>query len=149
MKINKILLIHGPNLNLLGIREPDIYGKESQDQLFAFIKSSFPKIEFIFFQSNHEGLIIDTIHSGRSNDNKKRLVDAIIINAGAFSHYSYAIRDALKAVNIPTIEVHLSDVQNREDFRRHLVLSDVCIDTIAGQGKQGYLDAIKKLKDLS
>ena len=149
MKINKILLIHGSNLNLLGIREPDIYGKESQDQLFAFIKSSFPKIEFIFFQSNHEGLIIDTIHSGRSNDNKTRLVDAIIINAGAFSHYSYAIRDALKAVNIPTIEVHLSDVQNREAFRRHLVLSDVCIDTIAGQGKQGYLNAIKKLEDLS
>ena len=145
----KILIIHGPNLNLLGIREPDIYGKESQDQLFAFIKSSFPKIEFIFFQSNHEGLIIDTIHSGRFNDNKTRLVDAIIINAGAFSHYSYAIRDALKAVNIPTIEVHLSDVQNREDFRRHLVLSDVCIDTIVGQGKQGYLDAIKKLQDLS
>ena len=149
MKINKILLIHGPNLNLLGTREPDIYGKESQDQLFAFIKSSFPKIEFIFFQSNHEGLIIDTIHSGRSNDNKRSLVDAIIINAGAFSHYSYAIRDAIKAVSIPTIEVHLSDVQNREDFRRNLVLSDVCIDTITSQGKKGYLDAIKKLKDLS
>ena len=149
MKIDKILLIHGPNLNLLGTREPDIYGKESQDQLFAFIKSSFPKIEFIFFQSNHEGLIIDTIHSGRSDDNKTSLVDAIIINAGAFSHYSYAIRDALKAVSIPTIEVHLSDVQSREDFRRNLVLSDVCIDTITGQGKQGYLDAIKKLEDLS
>ena len=149
MKINKILLIHGPNLNLLGTREPDIYGKESQDQLFSFIKSSFPKIEFIFFQSNHEGLIIDTIHSGQSDDNKTNLVDAIIINAGAFSHYSYAIRDAIKAVSIPTIEVHLSDVPSREDFRRNLVLSDVCIDTITGQGKQGYLDAIKKLENLS
>ena len=142
MKINKILLIHGSNLNLLGIREPDIYGKESQDQLFAFIKSSFPKIEFIFFQSNHEGLIIDTIHEN------KGLVDAMIINAGALSHYSYAIRDAIKAVNINTIEVHISDVNNRENFRRELVLSDVCFETITGRGKQGYLDAVKKLEEL-
>ena len=142
MKIKKILLIHGPNLNLLGLREPDIYGEDSQEDLFNFINSSFPDIEFIFFQSNHEGLIIDKIHENRD------CVDAIVINAGALSHYSYAIRDALKAVNLNTIEVHLSDINSRADFRKKLVLSDVCFDTISGKGKQGYLDAINKLQRL-
>jgi len=142
MNLNKILLIHGPNLNLLGIREPDIYGQDSQEQLFQFIDSSFPEIEFIFFQSNHEGLIIDTLHEHQN------LVDAIIINAAALSHYSYAIRDAIKAINIPTIEVHLSNINQRESFRSNLVLSDVCFDTISGKGKQGYLDAVKKLKGI-
>ena len=142
MNLNKILLIHGPNLNLLGIREPDIYGQDSQEQLFQFIDSSFPEIEFIFFQSNHEGLIIDTLHEHQN------LVDAIIINAGALSHYSYAIRDAIKAINIPTIEVHLSNINQRESFRSNLVLSDVCFDTISGKGKHGYLDAVKKLKGI-
>ena len=142
MKLNKILLIHGPNLNLLGMRETDIYGQDSQQELFQFIDSSFPKIEFIFFQSNHEGVIIDALH------NHKDLVDAIIINAGALSHYSYSIRDAIKAINIPTIELHLSNIDQRESFRSNLVLSDVCFDTICGKGKQGYIDAVKKLKDI-
>ena len=100
------------------------------------------EIEFIFFQSNHEGALIDTIHD------KRDWADAIIINAGAFSHYSYAIRDAIKAVDIPAMEVHISDINNREDFRKKLVLSDVCIETIAGQGKQGYLEAVKQLRNL-
>ena len=126
----------------MGIREPDIYGKDSQKELFQFIDSSFPEIKFIFFQSNHEGVIIDRLHDHRN------LVDAIIINAGALSHYSYAIRDAIKAINIPTIEVHLSNINERESFRSNLVLSDVCLETICGKGKQGYLDAINKLKDI-
>ena len=142
MKARKILLIHGPNLNLLGIRDPNIYGKESQDELFNFISLSFPEIKFIFFQSNHEGLIIDKIHGN------KDWADAMIVNAGAFSHYSYAIRDAIEAVNIPTIEVHLSDVNSRENFRKKLILSDVCFDTISGRGKQGYLDAVRKLQGI-
>ena len=142
MKIKKILLIHGPNLNLLGTREPDIYGTDSQDQLFEFIKSSFLEIEFIFFQSNHEGLIIDEMHI------KKDWADAIVINAGALSHYSYAIRDAIASVSIPTIEVHLTNINNRENFRKNLVLSDVCIGSIVGRGKQGYIDAINKFKGL-
>ena len=141
MKLNKILLIHGPNLNLLGMRETDIYGKDSQQELFQFIDSSFPKIEFIFFQSNHEGAIIDALH------NHKDLVDAIIINAGALSHYSYSIRDAIKAINIPTIEVHLSNIDQRESFRRNLVFSEVCCGTIFGKGKHGYIDAVNKFKD--
>ena len=140
MKARKILLIHGPNLNLLGIRDPNIYGKESQDELFNFISLSFPEIKFVFFQSNHEGLIIDKIHEN------KDWADAMIVNAGAFSHYSYAIRDAIEAVNMPTIEVHLSDVNSRESFRNKLILSDVCFDTISGRGKQGYLDAVRKLQ---
>ena len=143
MKVKKILLIHGPNLNLLGTREPDIYGTDSQDQLFEFIKSSFLEIEFIFFQSNHEGLIIDEMHI------KKDWADAIVINAGALSHYSYAIRDAIASVSIPTIEVHLTNINNRENFRKNLVLSDVCINTISGKGKQGYIEAIKKLQEIS
>ena len=142
MNLNKILIIHGPNLNLLGIREPDVYGQDSQDQLFRFIESSFPEIKFIFFQSNHEGLIIDALH------NHKDLVDAIIINAGALSHYSYAIRDAIKAIDLPTIEIHLSNINQRESFRSNLVLSDVCFDTIYGKGRQGYVDAVKKLKGI-
>ena len=142
MNLDKILLIHGPNLNLLGMREPEIYGKDSEKELFQFIDSSFPEIKFIFFQSNHEGLIIDTLH------NHKDSVDAIIINAGALSHYSYAIRDAIKAINVPTIEVHLSNITQRESFRSKLVLSDVCFDTIYGKGKQGYVDAVKKLKGI-
>jgi len=143
MIIEKILVIHGPNLNLLGTREPDIYGEESEEQLFQFIKNSFPDTEFIFFQSNHEGFMIDEIHD------KKNWADAMIINAGALSHYSYAIRDAIKAVSIPTVEVHISDVNNREEFRKKLVLSDVCVKTISGKGKRGYLEAIKILKRLS
>ena len=142
MKARKILLIHGPNLNLLGIRDPNIYGKESQDELFNFISLSFPEIKFVFFQSNHEGLIIDKIHEN------KDWADAMIVNAGAFSHYSYAIRDAIEAVNMPTIDVHLSDVNSRESFRKKLILSDVCFDTILGRGKQGYLDAVRKLQGI-
>ena len=142
MKLNKILLIHGPNLNLLGMRETHIYGQDSQQELFQFIDSSFPEIEFIFFQSNHEGLIIDALHEHQN------LVDAIIINAGALSHYSYAIRDAIKAINIPTIEVHLSNIDQRESFRRNLVFSEVCYDTIFGKGKHSYIDAVNKFKDI-
>tara|TARA_B100001013_G_scaffold326278_1_gene238764 strand:+ start:38 stop:463 length:426 start_codon:yes stop_codon:yes gene_type:complete len=137
--MKKILLIHGPNLNLLGAREPEVYGKESQKELFKFIDNSFPQIDFIFFQSNHEGDIIDKIHAHINS------INGIIINPGAFSHYSYAIRDAISAVNIPTIEVHLSNVHNRESFRKILVISDVCIDTIIGKGKYGYIDAVNQL----
>ena len=139
-----ILIINGPNLNLLGIREPEIYGNETLEELMMWLEKSpiSSGISFKFFQSNHEGVIIDTLHDHRN------LVDAIIINAGALSHYSYAIRDAITAINIPTIEVHLSNINQRESFRSNLVLSDVCFDTISGKGKQGYLDAVKKLKGI-
>ena len=98
-----ILVIHGPNLNLLGIREPNIYGHESQSDLFSFVESSFPKITFSFFQSNHEGEIIDKLHQTMQFDINDNSIDGIIINPGAFSHYSYAIHDAILSIKIPVI----------------------------------------------
>ena len=144
-----ILIIHGPNLNLLGIREPNIYGHDSQSDLFSFIEYSFPKINFTFFQSNHEGEIIDKIHQTIQFDINKKPINGIAINPGAFAHYSYAIRDAIQSINLPVVEVHLSDINNREEFRKKSVIMDVCIDSISGMGKNGYIVAIKKIKDIS
>jgi len=138
----KILIIHGPNLNLLGLREPIIYGTKTQNELIDFVKACFLDIKFSFFQSNHEGEIIDKIHESMNT------VDALIINPGAFAHYSYAIRDAISATDLPSIEVHLSDVSNREEFRKNLVISDVCKATISGKNIDGYLDAVNKIKEI-
>ena len=138
----KILILHGPNLNLLGQREKIIYGSKTQNELFDSIKNHFPEIEFSFFQSNHEGKIIDKIHESLD------MFNALIINPGAFAHYSYAIRDAIAAISVPSIEVHLSDVFNREDFRKNLVISDVCKATILGKGLNGYIEAVNKIKDI-
>ena len=138
----KILILHGPNLNLLGQREKIIYGSGTQNELFDSIKNHFPEIDFSFFQSNHEGKIIDKIHESLDTFN------ALIINPGAFAHYSYAIRDAIAAISVPSIEVHLSDVFNREDFRKNLVISDVCKATISGKGLNGYIEAVNKIKDI-
>jgi len=134
-----ILVINGPNLNMLGIREPEIYGNETLEELMMWLEKSPEAInhKFKFYQSNHEGVIIDTLHDER------QWCDAIIINPGAFAHYSYAIRDAIESINKPTIEIHLSDIYNREPFRKTLVLSDVCLKTITGHGKNGYLEALK------
>ena len=107
----KIYVINGPNLNLLGTREPEIYGYETLDGLNLKIKKEFPEFEFIFFQSNHEGAVIDKLHEARDSD-------GVILNAGALTHYSYAVRDAVSAINIPVMEVHISDIQKREEFRR-------------------------------
>ena len=139
-----ILVINGPNLNLLGEREVDVYGNDSLDELMTWLETSTigENHDFKFYQSNHEGDIIDSIHDEREWCN------AIIINPGAFAHYSYAIRDAVVAVSKPTIEVHLSDINNRESFRKKLVLSDVCLQTISGKGKDGYLEALKYLKSI-
>ena len=138
----KILILHGPNLNLLGQREKIIYGSKTQNELFDSIKNHFPEINFSFFQSNHEGKIIDKIHESLDTFN------ALIINPGAFAHYSYAIRDAIAAISLPSIEVHLSDVFNREDFRKNLIISDVCKATISGKGLDGYIEAVNKIKDI-
>lgn len=134
-----ILVIHGPNLNLLGTRNPEIYGKDSLNDINAALKEKADNlgVTISFFQSNHEGAIIDTLHQTRGK------VDGIIINAGAFTHYSYAIRDAIESIQIPTIEVHLSNIYAREPFRRHSVISEVCKGTIAGFGKVSYLLALE------
>ena len=139
-----ILFINGPNLNLLGKREPEIYGNESLDQLIAWVTKQINTKEndIHWFQSNSEGKIIDKLHWAL--DNK---IDGIVINPGAYTHYSIAIRDAISSIEIPTVEVHLSDIENREDFRRISVIKDVCRSQITGLGKDGYLRAANLLLD--
>ncbi len=139
--MRRILVIHGPNLNLLGEREPQIYGLLTLDELNAKLKefAAEQKIELKIFQSNHEGAIIDTLHQER------HWADGIVINPGAYTHYSYAIRDAIAAVGKPTVEVHLSDITKREPFRRKSVIKDVCVAQICGLGWRSYIEGVKKL----
>lgn len=137
----KFLVINGPNLNLLGEREPDVYGDDSlqsiNDELFGTMKSM--GLDISFFQSNSEGGIIDRLHSARLK------YDGVILNAGAYTHYSYAIRDAIAAIKIPVVEVHLSNVNSRDEFRKNSVIAPVCAGTIAGFGKHVYLLAANAL----
>ncbi len=130
----KILVINGPNLNLLGRRKPEIYGTETlediMNELSVFLAGKDCEAEF--FQSNHEGAIIDRIHEAIG------CADGVIINPGAYTHYSYAIRDAIEAAAIPTVEVHLSDIHDREPFRAVSVIEPVCVAQISALGKQSY-----------
>lgn len=137
----KILVINGPNLNMLGIREPEIYGTKTLKDLIEYVTNYCePRdIEVEFFQSNHEGAIIDSIHAALEK------FDGILINPAAYTHTSIAIPDAIKAVNIPAVEVHLSDTTAREEFRRVSYTAPVCIATVAGKGFDSYLDAIEIL----
>lgn len=142
--MKKVLIINGPNLNMLGIREKSIYGADTLDSINAEIKAYGDElnIECDFFQSNCEGEIITKIHSVLSE------YDGCIINAGAYTHYSYAIRDAIACVNKPFIEVHMSDVMAREEFRHISVIREVCKDVIAGFGKKSYTMALKAIGEL-
>lgn len=138
MKINKILTIHGPNLNLLGTREPEIYGSMTMQDINEELteQAKAHNIQIDFFQSNHEGAIIDTLHNARGQ------YGYIILNAGAFTHYSIAIRDALAAIEIPTIEVHLSNIHKREEFRHKSVIAPVVEGQICGFGLESYKAAL-------
>ncbi len=138
-----ILVLNGPNLNMLGIREPEIYGTDSYDDLTVMIKAhcQTKNIGGEIFQSNHEGVLIDLIQEARGK------FDGIVINPAAYAHTSIALLDTLKAVAIPTVEVHISDPDSREDFRRTAYLRSACIATIKGQGFGGYLSAIDLLID--
>ena len=135
----KILVINGPNLNMLGIREPEIYGKQDFKALEAYIKSSAEELghKVTLFQSNHEGEIVDVIQSAYG------VFDGIVINPAAYTHTSVAILDALGAVTIPTVEVHLSDISAREEFRRHSYVSMIAKKTICGLGFEGYRKALE------
>lgn len=137
----KVLIINGANMNLLGKREPEIYGGETLADLEKTIREEAAKLKMDctldFFQSNHEGEITDAIHQAME-DGK----DAIILNPGAFTHYSYAIRDAIKATGIHTVEVHMSNIHNREEFRSHSVIAPVCMGQISGFGFKSYLAAL-------
>ena len=137
-----ILVINGPNLNMLGIRDKNIYGDKSYKDLVRLIKDYCKKnnIKVKCVQSNYEGKIIDYIHKSIGK------FDAIIINAGAYTHYSYAIKDALNLVKIPKVEVHISNIYEREDFRKISVIKDECDYSIVGQGIKGYLLAIDYLR---
>ena len=133
-----ILVINGPNINMLGIREPDIYGKETYSSLVGKIEN-YAKEKGVYvrcFQSNHEGDIVDIIQFAYG------LYDGIVINPGAYTHTSIAILDALKAVSIPAVEVHISDVSARENFRQISYVREACFKTICGKGTDGYLEAI-------
>ena len=139
-----ILIINGPNLNLLGKREPGIYGSDSlfeiQGEIVSLAKELGINVEF--YQSNHEGGIIDALHNAMDEN------DGVILNAGAFTHYSYALRDAIAAIKIPVIEVHMSNIHAREEFRHTSVIAPVCMGTIAGFGKNSYLLALRAIKDI-
>ena len=136
-----ILVINGPNLNLLGERERKVYGNETLEELMMWLENSpeCVKHNFKFYQSNHEGDIIDFLHDER------HWAQGIAINPGALSHYSYAIMDAIKAINIPTVEVHITNINTREEFRKKSVVNQACIKQISGLGKYSYLEAIKTL----
>ena len=136
-----ILIINGPNLNLLGKRDTAIYGSDTLSDINNYIKAHFDKDVFDFFQSNHEGDIIDKIHEA------SQIYSGIIINPGAYAHYSYAIRDAIEACSIPVIEVHLSNIYEREEFRRVSVTAPACAEIITGEGKLGYIRAVEKVKE--
>ena len=136
----KILVINGPNLNLLGLREPDIYGKETYDSLCDKIRTYAKAHTVDFYQSNHEGDLVDAIQS------TYRTYDGIIINPGAYTHTSIALLDALKAVGTPAVEVHISDVAKREEFRQVSYIRLACIGHIIGHGTDGYCEAVDMLE---
>ncbi|MBK8428888.1 MAG: type II 3-dehydroquinate dehydratase [Lewinellaceae bacterium] len=136
----KILIINGPNLNLLGKREPEIYGNRSFEQFLDELRGQFPHVELDYFQSNHEGALIDRIQeTGFSTD-------GIVLNAGAFTHTSIALADAVGAITTPVIEVHISNVHKRESFRHHSYLSAKCVGCIVGLGLDGYRLAVEYFK---
>jgi len=131
----KILVLNGPNLNMTGIREKSVYGSLTLDEINQEIKAECEKkgIDCEFYQSNHEGAIIDALHAARG------VYDGVVLNAGAFTHYSYAIHDAITACELPVVEVHMSNVHKREEFRHKSVLTDACAGVIAGFGYRSYI----------
>lgn len=140
--MKKILILNGPNLNLLGKREPDIYGNRSFVDYLKTVEAQFPEVQIHYFQSNHEGELIDKLHELGFT------VDGIVINAGGYTHTSVALRDAISAVTAPAVEVHISNIHAREEFRHHSYLTPVCKGLIAGLGLTGYELAVRYLLNL-
>ena len=140
----RVLVLNGPNLNFLGKREKEIYGSETLDEINCYLKNEGNKVSISvdFYQSNCEGSLVDKIQNECEN------YDGFVINAGAFSHYSYAIYDAIRSVNKKFVEVHLSNIFNREDFRKVSVISEACVGSICGFGKYSYVLALYALKQM-
>lgn len=137
----KILVLHGPNLNLLGLREPGVYGSQTLEQINEGLREEAQglKVELMIQQSNHEGLLVDAIHGARSE------CQGILINAGAYTHTSVALRDAIAGVQIPTVEVHLSNIYRREEFRHHSFIAPVSVGQISGFGAYSYYLGLRAL----
>lgn len=142
--MKKVLVILGPNLNMVGVREKGVYGTETAESINQQILEKAKSLDFEcdIFQSNHEGNLIDKIHSALG------VYNGVVINAGALTHYSYALRDAIASVNIPFVEVHMSNIHKREEFRHHSVIAPVCVGQIAGFGKLVYFLGLEALKEL-
>lgn len=138
----KILVINGPNINMLGIREPEIYGKATYSDLVEYVEKAASRlnVEVAFFQSNHEGFMVDAIQEAYGK------FDGIVINPAAYTHTSVALLDALKSVGIPSVEVHISDVRQREDFRQVSFVRAACVATVMGKGFDGYVEAMEVLR---
>lgn len=143
--MKKILIINGPNLNLLGRRQPDIYGSQTMEHCLTALRRLYPDIAIEYYQSNHEGAIIDMIHSCGFPEQS---ADGIVLNAGAYTHTSLAIADAIASVEVPVVEVHISNVASREPIRRTSLIGPVCRGTIQGFGLDVYRLGVEALKDL-
>ncbi|MFK7924882.1 MAG: type II 3-dehydroquinate dehydratase [Bacteroidia bacterium] len=134
----RILILNGPNLNLLGKREPEIYGSETFEDILAALQNAYPETEIGYFQSNHEGAIIDRLQATMTED-----WDGLVLNMGAFTHYSYAIYDTLRSLKVPKVEVHISHIFEREEFRHKSVTAAACDGMISGLGTKGYELAVQ------
>lgn len=142
----RILILNGPNLNRLGTRKPEIYGSQTMAQILLDIQRKWPEVHFVYFQSNHEGDLIDRIQDAAEplQDGSSNLqVTGIVLNAGGYSHTSVALRDAVEESPVPVVEVHISDITKREPFRRTSLLTDVCAHNIIGHGTKGYAEAVE------
>lgn len=139
----RIIIINGPNLNLLGTREPAIYGQETMEDCLASLRKRFPQVEIEYFQSNHEGALVDRLQGAAASH------DGIILNAAAYTHTSIALLDTIRAISTPVVEVHLSNVAAREDFRRRSMIAPACVGTIAGFGMDVYRLAVEALLSLT
>ena len=135
----KVLILNGPNLNLLGKREPEIYGRLSFEEYFVQLRECFPQHEIAYFQTNHEGVLIDKLQEADG------LYDAVVMNPGGYAHTSIALADCIRAISVPVVEVHISDISKREPYRRHSYTAEACLECISGLGLEGYDKAIEVL----